>query len=240
MWKPQVDFFSQKYQVILYDIRGHGRTGISTIKRYSIQLFAEDLSLFIDFLGISRPIVCGLSLGGMVSQVFAVTYPEKLSALILSDTALSTALTFWDKLMVYVFYPKWLMLFILWLLGVRNFIRFSFSIAAFTRGKKWLGGTEIIAYEKSEMLSLDKNEYLKIFAAIYDFRQQPLSTITVPTLVLVGEHESKSVLVHATKIQQLIPHSELKIIPNAGHVTNLENADEFNCSLITFLSKINV
>ncbi|MBD3189140.1 MAG: alpha/beta fold hydrolase [Candidatus Heimdallarchaeota archaeon] len=64
MWKPQVDFFSRNYQVILYDVRGHGKTGASEEKNYSVELFAEDLLHLIRKLGVTPPILCGLSLGG--------------------------------------------------------------------------------------------------------------------------------------------------------------------------------
>ena len=197
MWKPQIDYFSKKFQVITYDVRGHGKTGVSPVKKYSIELFADDLNSLIKKLNLEKPIICGLSLGGMIGQVFAVKYPEEVSSLILSDTAVSTTLNFWDKLMVYILFPKWLMLLTLRMIGVRNFIKFSFWIAKITRGKKWLGNEEIINYEKDEMLTLDKKEYLKIFGATYDFREQKLANIKAKTLILAGEHEAKSVLKHA-------------------------------------------
>ncbi|MFW9925005.1 MAG: alpha/beta fold hydrolase [Candidatus Thorarchaeota archaeon] len=238
MWKPQIEYFSKYYQVITYDIRGHGKTGITNEKNYSIELFADDLSALIKQLQLEKPIICGLSLGGMIAQSFAVKYPDELSALILSDTAVSTALTFWDKVMVYILYPKWLMLLFLRLFGVKNFIKFSFSIAKLSRGKKWLGNEEIIDYEKNEMLKLDKKEYLKIFGAIYDFRKQLLSKIKVNTLILAGENESKSVLKHTRHLHELISQSQMRIIPSAGHMTNLENPEEFNSAKKDFLNKL--
>ncbi|MBD3189141.1 MAG: hypothetical protein GF308_00780 [Candidatus Heimdallarchaeota archaeon] len=131
------------------------------------------------------------------------------------------------------------MLLSLWLFGVKNFINWSFKIARFSRGKNWLGNQEIIAFEKNEMLALEKQEYLKIFGAIYDFRRQPLSNIQVKTLILAGEYESKSVLKHSRILNDWISDSELKIIRNAGHVTNLENPEEFNKAVEEFLLKIN-
>ncbi|MFX1536348.1 MAG: alpha/beta fold hydrolase [Promethearchaeota archaeon] len=235
MWQPQVDYFSNRYKVITYDIRGHGKTGPSALKRYKIETLAEDLHTLLENLEIQTPIICGLSLGGMIAQVYAVKYPDKLKGLILADTAASIALTFWDKLMVYVLAPRWLMLGSLRLMGVRNFIKFSFWYAKYTRSEEWLGNKDITEYEKSEMLKMDKKEYLKIFGSLYDFRLQDLAKIKVPTLVLNGEHESKTVFVHAEKIKELIEDCEVVVISNAGHISNLENKEEFNQVIEAFL-----
>ncbi|MFX0062118.1 MAG: alpha/beta fold hydrolase [Candidatus Hermodarchaeota archaeon] len=237
MWQPQVDYFSNQYKVLTYDIRGHGKTGPSALKRYKIETLAEDLHALLENLEIQTPIICGLSLGGMIAQVYAIKYPDKLKRLILADTAASIALTFWDKLMVYVLAPRWLMLGSLRLMGVKNFINFSFWYAKYTRSKEWLGNEDITEYEKSEMLKMDKKEYLKIFSSLYDFRLQDLGKIKVPTLVLNGEYESKTVFVHAEKIKELIEDCEAVIISNAGHISNLENSEEFNQVIEDFLTK---
>jgi pimeloyl-ACP methyl ester carboxylesterase len=239
MWQSQVDYFSEFYEVITYDIRGHGITGISPLRKYSIELFADDLKKLLDKLNIVKPIICGLSLGGMIAQAFATKYPQNLRALILSDTAISTSLTCWDKLMVYILFPKWMMIPTLKLMGVRNFIKFSFWIAKLTRGKEWIGNNEIEDYEKNEMLKMDKKEYLKVFGAIYDFKLLDLSKINVPTFVLNGENESKSVHYHAEVMKDLIRNCESDIISNAGHTSNLENPEEFNKTLEKFLKGIN-
>jgi pimeloyl-ACP methyl ester carboxylesterase len=238
MWQPQVDYFSKFYKVISYDIRGHGKTGISPLRKYSVELFADDLKKLLEKLKIKKPIICGLSLGGMIAQVYATKYLQNLRALILSDTAISTSLTFWDKLMVYILFPKWMMLPTLRMMGVRNFIKFSFWIAKSTRGKEWIGKNEIEDYEKNEMLKMDKKEYLKVFGAIYDFKLQDLFKINLPTLILNGENESKSVYYHAEVMKNLIQNCESDIISNAGHTSNLENPEEFNKALEKFLKGV--
>ncbi len=240
MWEEQVNYFADKFQTVVYDIRGHGKTGPSVQKKYSVDLYADDLIKILDALKIDRPIICGISLGGMIAQVFATKYPERLSALILADTAATITLTRWDYIMRYLVGPKWLMLLSLRMIGVHRFIRFSFWLGKFTRSKEWLGNKEIIEYEKNEMLKLDKKEYLKIFSSLYDFKLQELSLIKVPTLVVNGEHEAKSLFKHAEKIQSLIPSCDVDIIHNAGHTSNMENPEEFNHKITEFLKKSNI
>ena len=76
----------------------------------------------------------------MIAQAYATKYPQDLRTLILCDTAISTSLTLWDKLMVYILFPKWIMIPTLRIMGVSKFINLSFWIAKLTRGKKCNAG----------------------------------------------------------------------------------------------------
>ncbi len=237
MWAPQVKHFSNNYQVITFDIRGHGRTGGSLKKRYSMELFAFDLKEMLEKLQIRNPIIVGLSMGGMVAQVLATKFSDYgIKALILSDTAISSELTFGDKLLKYLFAPKWLFLLIVRIFGVKRYTNFAFWFAKVSRGKKWVGEDDsIIDYEKGEMNRFTVKEFNKIFSAIYDYKIQDLSQVNVPTLLINGEFESKAVFKHANKMNELIEHSSMAIIHNAGHTSNLENPKEFNRVLTEFL-----
>jgi len=239
MWQPQVEHFCHNYQVITYDIRGHGQTGGSPRRRYSVELFADDLSLLLKALGVEKPAVCGLSLGGMVAQAYANRHPDNLSALVLADTAVSSALTLSDKLTAYVLAPKWLFMGLVRLLGIERYTRFAFWYAARSRSKEWVGlDASVIQYEKEEMLRFDTDEFNKIFAAMYDFRLQPLADIEAKTLVINGQYESRAVLRHTEKILELVPDAAAVTIPDAGHTSSLENPAAFNGVLEAFLHEV--
>ena len=85
LWDPQVERFAAHYQVLRYDLRGHGRTGPSALSPYAIDTFAGDLAGLLDALDIQSPVLCGLSLGGMIAQAFAVRHPGRLRALSVFD-----------------------------------------------------------------------------------------------------------------------------------------------------------
>lgn len=239
MWKPQVEHFSINYKVITYDVRGHGNTGGSSKKKYSMEMFADDLKTLIDKLQIEKPVICGLSMGGMIAQSYAVKYSDNIKAVILSDTAVSTELTLSDKIIKYILAPKWIFLLIVRLLGVKRYANFAIWYAEKSRGKKWIGQDEsIIEYEREEMIKFDVKEFNKIFAGLYDFKLQELSNINVPTLIINGEFESKLVFKHLKKMKELISNSSTVVIPNAGHVSNLENPEEFNKVVMKFLEEV--
>ncbi|HEX7064200.1 MAG TPA: alpha/beta hydrolase [Bacillales bacterium] len=74
---------AEHFRVILYDVRGHGQSGIAS-EPLTISKLADDLRLLLDELEINRAVVCGYSSGGSVAQEFALVYPERTKALILS------------------------------------------------------------------------------------------------------------------------------------------------------------
>ncbi|OEF95681.1 alpha/beta fold hydrolase [Desulfuribacillus alkaliarsenatis] len=229
MWDKQVEHFSKNFQVITYDVRGHGQTGGSSFKSYSIELFAEDLNELLKALKVQAPIVCGLSMGGMIAQAYASRFPENISALILSDTAVSTELTLNDKLLKYILAPKWMFLLTVRLLGMKKYTDFAIWYSRVSRSKEWIGEDEqITEYIKNEMLKYDVTEFNKIFAVLYDFKIQPIDRIKSPTLIINGEYESKSVFKHAEKMEKMIDKAQSVVIKGAGHVPNLEKAAEFN------------
>ena len=87
-WYEHLPWLSKKHQVIILDARGHGlTTAPAGDDRYSWEIMCDDLNQLMEHLGIEQAIVAGLSMGGGVSHTFALKYPQKVRALILSDSA---------------------------------------------------------------------------------------------------------------------------------------------------------
>jgi pimeloyl-ACP methyl ester carboxylesterase len=239
LWEPQVQRFAPQVRVLRYDLRGHGRTGPSDLSSYSIGTFADDLDGLLDALAVQRPVLCGLSLGGMIAQTYAVQHPARLRALILADTAVSVSLTLSDKLQRYVLFPKWAMDLTIRTMSAKQFTRFSFWLARVTRSGQWFGqDPDTQAYVEQCMLQMDDDEYRKVYGAIYDFYLLPLERITCPTLVLNGEYESKSVYRHTAEILRRIPQATAQVVRGAGHTSNMENAGAFNGFVADFLRSL--
>jgi pimeloyl-ACP methyl ester carboxylesterase len=239
MWDPQIEYFADDYKILRYDLRGHGKTGGTSTPAYSIDFFAEDLGAVLDALELDRIILCGLSLGGMIAQSFAVRNIHRLRGLILADTAVSVRLTLSDKFQRYILAPKWVMSAAIRWMSVNRFVNFSFKLAQWTRSADWFGRDhQTAAYVRKAMLNISTEEYLKIYAAIYDFDLQDLAKITLPTLILNGEYESKSVFRHTQEMLKLIPNSQARVIPGAGHTSNMENPEGFNAELDQYLASL--
>lgn len=239
MWDPQWRYFASKYSLLRYDLRGHGRTGKSILGQYTIETFSDDLASLLDSLDIQSSIICGQSLGGSIAQAFAVRSPNRLKGLILSSSMIAIDWTMMDKLLCRVFFPDWAMTSTIRLLSVKDFARFSIWLGRLTMGRHVLGhDNDLYDYLEECMLQIERNEYLKIWKALYDFKPFPLEKITCPSLVLNGERESKNMFLHTKEILRCIPQAHAEIIQGVHHVSNIENPAAFNVYLEEFLQSI--
>lgn len=236
LWEPQWQYFSSQYRCVRYDLRGHGKTGASQLERYSMNTFADDLRSLLDSLEIFSPAICGLSWGGSIAQVFAVQNPNRVAALVLAGSNVSIRLSLVDKLLCDVLFPKWAMLFVNEMFSGETFSRFLLRLARFIRGKQWLSRNPATQkYLENSMLSMNRNEYRKIWEAIYGFNLLPLENITCPTLVLNGEYEPKSIFHHTNEILHRVSQSRSQIVPGVSHAMNMDNQEVFNRYLEEFL-----
>jgi pimeloyl-ACP methyl ester carboxylesterase len=236
LWEPQWKYFSSHHRLLRYDLRGHGRTGVSELSHYSMATFADDLAMLLDKLEIDNPIICGLSWGGSIIQVFATRHPKRPRALVLASSAVAIDLTFKDKLLCNVLVPWRLMTLIIRTMNVRNFTAFSLWLARLTQGKHWLSRDENARkYMQQCMFQMESHEYLKIWEAIYGFHLHPLEKISCPTLVLNGEFESHNTFQHSKEILRRIPQAEARIIPGTHHAMSLEEPQVFNKMVEEFL-----
>jgi len=240
MWDPQWEYFQDRFQVIRYDLRGHGKTSLSGLDSYQMETFVEDLSALLDSLDTPPPVVCGVSFGGSIAQGYASRYPEKVKGLVLAGSMVSMSLTFSEKVQRYVLVPKWLMLLIIKSMSVRKFVEFSYRLSRIFFGKNFLSHDEKVAeYLRNCMVSIDSQEYLKIWQAIYGFDSFSLERITCPTLVVNGEKEPKRIFRHSQELVKRIPLTQWKIIAQAKHSMNMENAIEFNQIMDEFIGSLN-
>jgi pimeloyl-ACP methyl ester carboxylesterase len=86
-WDPRmIQELSRRFRTVMLDNRGAGRTDASD-RDYTIRLFADDTAALMDGLGISRAHVLGISMGGMIAQELALSYPQKVEKLVLCSTS---------------------------------------------------------------------------------------------------------------------------------------------------------
>ncbi len=91
-WPPIIEQFKQRFDLLLYDVRAHGRTTVpEDDATVTLPQFAADLAGLLDVLEIERAHIAGVSMGGMISAQFACDYPERLRSLWLCDTLAGNA-----------------------------------------------------------------------------------------------------------------------------------------------------
>jgi pimeloyl-ACP methyl ester carboxylesterase len=81
MWEPQVEALSERYRVLVHDVRGHGQSPCRP-DQFTTRAVASDLVALLDAAGVRRAAFVGHSLGGTASQIAALEHPERLSAFV--------------------------------------------------------------------------------------------------------------------------------------------------------------
>lgn len=230
MWNPQIEILKDKYRVIAYDIRGHGKSGVGD-GQYTYKLFVSDLIALMDYLQIKQAVLCGLSMGGAIAIRAFEMYPHRIKALILCDTrseADSNDTKYWRENSMELIKSGGLEAF------ADEFLNAIFAPASF---KDHFKAVKLI---QDTILSSSPRGIcgaLLAQAARTDMIHV-LPKINIPTLIIIGENDNFTSLDSSKTMNKGIVNSELKIVSEAGHVSNLENVAEFNRYLTQFLKKI--
>ncbi|ELZ23609.1 alpha/beta hydrolase fold protein [Halosimplex carlsbadense 2-9-1] len=242
IWADRAAALAEDYRVIVPDVRGHGRTGESERSSYGIPLFADDLHALTTELELNQPVVCGLSMGGMIAQTYADRYPDSLSGLCVIGSAAPEVLTRGQWIQFRLVLPV-----VSALRGVADPER---VLAAVNSVLERIYGEEASGdldeadriqrdYDSSvpEMRATEREKVTEALTSYYDVTID-YETFDVPALVMYGEYEPSMTARHAEYIYDRIPDCELRTIPDAGHSSHVDNP-EFVCdSIRTFAEQV--
>lgn len=227
IWNEQVAAFTPDYRVITCDWRGFGGTSLGS-RPPGMDTFAEDLAGLLDALNVERATLCALSMGGYGTFAFYRRFAERVEALILCDTR-ATPDTEEGKSNRRQLAAR--------------VLEGGPLVVAEAMMTKLLGATTLAerpAVVARVQAIIEATSAEAIAAALHGMAGRADSTdllggINIPTLVLVGEEDTLTPPEEAERMAQAIPGVRYEIIPEAGHLPNLERPDEFNRLLAGFL-----
>lgn len=227
-WYPQVEFFKQTHRVITYDIRGFGKSSIGE-EELSMRLFADDLVKLMDNLKISKAIVCGLSMGGYILLNAASRYSERFEAIILSDTqciADSSEMKIKRDETIAQIKADGLDDF------AEGYVKNIFCQESMDTKK------DLVEKMRNVILSTSATTITGTLNALAQRWQMWPSRkeISVPTLILSGKEDRITPKVESEYMLKNITNTTMKCIDKAGHMSNLEQSDEFNRHVSNFIS----
>ncbi len=230
MWDAQMRALPHGIRAISYDLRGHGESQVAD-GQYTIEFLVDDLMALLDHLVIDKAVLCGLSMGGYVALRAIERFPERVRALILADTR-SEADPNEAKI------KRSASIMAVKREGVPAFAE-SFVKAVFAP-QNLAGQPQAVEFVKSLIrgnTQLGIAGTLVALAARTDTTAS-LSKISVPTLILVGEHDTLTPPAASEAMHKAIPGSHLTVIAGAGHLSNIENESEFNQAIVGFLKQV--
>jgi len=224
VWKVQLPTLTEAgYRVLRYDSRGHGQSA-SPHGPYSIEMLTLDALGLMDFLGFEKVHFCGISLGGMIGQKLGACYGDRLFSLILCDTSSYTASPeMWDERIK----------------TVRNGGMAAVVDATIDRwftktGQKRLQ-KEVEAIRRM-ILNTSVEGYSGCCSAIRNLDlRKAICNISTRTLIIFGEQDQGTPVSQAEFIKERAAAAVMRIIPDAAHLVNVEQAGIFNSTILEFL-----
>ena len=229
MWQWQIDSLIPHFSVIYYDLLGHGESVNPEIPCKLTQ-FNEQLLELMDGMKLEQSALVGFSLGGLIVQDFALTHPEKVSALVILNTAHGRTETERKAVLVRVQQAKQH--------GPASTVEASLQ--------RWFStdfassNPEILEKIKAWIMANDKEIYPEIYRVLAESDEQlkdAIRDIRCPTLVMTGEDDHGNSPEMTKRMAKLIPDARAVILPGLRHMGLAENPQAVNSSLVSFLQE---
>lgn len=232
VWYRQITDFARHFNLLLVELSGHGESSNEKESRrhlFNFQSEADEVMRVVDHLGIQRAHFMGLSLGSIVVRFIAEGYPERVSAMVLAGAV--TALG-WESRT---------------LLRIADLVKYiipydlmKWVIAKVLMPQRRYKGSAALFLRSARRLSFDN--FLKVFRMIRSLNEQVGSLfrerISIPTLYLMGEDDYFFLPQVHLAAHQGGEQVRMVIVPQAGHVCNIDNKKFFNSASLEFLREI--
>ena len=226
MWDGQVAALERDFNVLRYDLRGHGGTPASG-GAYTIELLVSDLAALLDQLNIRRTSVIGLGLGGAIAQAFALAHPDRVDKLMPCCCRARMVPDFaamWHKLRETVSTN-----------GLESIVEPTVQ--------RWFSEDfksrhpEVLENIRKMIRSTTQEGYMGVTAAFLRLDvEAELGSIKAPTLYVSGAEDKLGgppALMEGLAAK--VKGARHVSVPNAAHIANIQNPEGFNRVLMDFL-----
>jgi pimeloyl-ACP methyl ester carboxylesterase len=227
VWAPQVAAFSVGYRVLTMDLRGHGLS--RPAGDFAFARLVDDSFALLDAVGAERVILIGLSMGGNVAQEMVFRKPDRFAALVCVDCTCNTLTPWWDRATLPIYQA---------LIGpaLRAYPRRQLLEGIAKRTSLTPEGRRYVFEASDQLTNTETAQVMKaLLAALH---HEPGYRVMIPELLVCGSDDKLG------NIRQVMPawrardpNSDLVVLPNAGHVSNLDNPEAFNSRVLDWLSR---
>lgn len=231
IWFKQIRDFQKHCNVLLLDLRGHGKSKspiYEKIKKYTFQAIGNEIIEVLDHLQIEKTHFAGISLGTIIARELSERFPERTSSLILGGAVMKLNLRSRFLMKVAVIMQSiipYLLLYKLYAFIIMPKKSHRESRNLFVREATKLYQKE---FQRWVTLASEVKPLLKIFR---------LKESGIPTLYIMGSQD----YMFLPSIEKLVAQhkdSQLFVVPDCGHVVNVEQPEQFNRESIAFLKSL--
>ena len=228
MWDEQTALLSDEWRVLRYDQRGHGGSQATT-PPYSFDMLCADVVALWDELGVRRSVFCGLSMGGTTGLGLAIDHEDRLVAYIGCDCRCDSPPAFaalWDERIAMAREN-----------GMEGMAQPT--VARWFTEPFLAAHDEVIEKVRGMVRTTSLDGFIGCSNALQNIEYRDrLERSRVTTLFMCGEHDPAANPDYVRPMQEAVPGAELVIIPDAGHISNMENPNFFNRGLTDFLTRL--
>ena len=227
MWEPQLSLLETDFHVVRLDMRGHGLSD-APLGPYTLDELADDVIAVMDNQGIKQAHWVGLSIGGMFGQSLLLRYPQRFLSAALCDTMSALpdgAMAIWDERVAKVESDG--------LASIKQATLERWFTPDFLSNNK-----KAVDAVGAQVDQATDTGYLGCSRAIMklNFIDQ-LASIKINVLLIVGAEDMATPVTASEAMHERLPNSELVVLQNASHISNVEQAEKFNAALGPFLRK---
>lgn len=222
MWAPQAGKLSEHFQVVRYDTRGHGQSGVPP-GPYTMARLAADVIGLLDHLGIAKAHFCGLSMGGITGMRAALDFPDRIDRLVLSNTA------------AFIGPPE------NWTARAEKVRAEGMDAIADAVVARWLtpdfaqAHPELVAELRSMLVATDPEGYAANCCAVRDADlREEVRGIGAPTMVIAGSGDVPTPPLDAAYLAGAISGAQYVEL-DAAHISNLQQPARFTDAVLAFL-----
>jgi pimeloyl-ACP methyl ester carboxylesterase len=228
MWRGVAPALARSFRVLNVDAPGHGESAVARVP-VTMDACADAVAAILDAAGVRRASICGLSWGGMTGMAFALRHPDRLRALVLADTSCRRE-------------------------SLRNVAEYELLGLFFRRfgAPPWLTARiaplffcdrtlrerpELVDEFRAYVQGLDRESVWRALQCIVGrpSRERALAACRAPTLVVVGAGDRAQPAEQSQAIARAIPGARLLVLPDAGHLSALEQPAAFAEAALEFL-----
>ena len=228
MWEPQLPTLREHYRVLRFDTRGHGASDAPQ-GAYTLEQLADDAVAVLDAAEVESVHFVGLSMGGMIAQGLALSHRDRVRSMTLCDTM---ALVPEDAQPV-------------WQERIDTARSDGMGALADPTMERWFTAPfreaqpEAVQPIRAQFLDTPAAGYIGCCEAIrrLDYLGR-LGSVDLPTHVIVGEHDPATPVEASRAIHEAVPGAGLTILSDAAHMSNIEQPQEFDRTLLTFLKQL--
>lgn len=226
MWAPQLPPLALKFQVLCYDTRGHGGTAAPD-GAYSLDMLGDDAIALMDGLNLAQVHWVGLSMGGMIGQNIALRGGDRFKSLTLCNTSSqipAAGRATWDQ-------------------RIAMATGSGMDLLADGTMERWFtpgylaGKPSSVDAIRKQFLATAPTGFAGCCHALksLDYLEQ-LPSIIVPTMIIAGADDMSTPVAASEAMAERIPGSQLVVLEDAAHLSNIEQAETFNAAMMGFLN----